>query len=127
MNVVDKWHKYVEFLDATLLDEIIDKDAVFFSPVVHSAQRGEKIVKKYLSTAMALLNNGTFVYTHETIQNGVAVLEFELEMDGVFINGVDIIHFNDLGKITEFKVMVRPLQGIMMLKELMAKSLSAPT
>ena len=95
------------------LDEILAPDCVFLSPVVHTPQEGRDITKLYLTGAANVLGS-QFRYVKEVITERHAVLEFECEVDGIQVNGVDIMTFDDAGKISEFKVMVRPLKAINM-------------
>lgn len=94
------------------LDSLVAEDAVFLSPAVHTPQQGKALVLKYLTAALGVLNNETFRYVGEWTGPNSAVLEFELELDGIYLNGVDIIHWNDEGRIVRFKVMIRPLKGL---------------
>lgn len=111
-TVMDRWHKVIETRDAALLNELLAPDAVFESPVVHKPQVGREITAKYLLAAFTVLNNETFHYRGRWDAENSSVLEFATEIDGVTINGVDMIHWNDAGQITSFKVMVRPLKAI---------------
>lgn len=114
MNTLARWHEIIEQGDPALLDEILADDCVFHSPVVHTPQEGRELTRLYLTGAMHVLNDG-FHYVKEVVSDRHAVLEFVCEVDGVTVNGVDIISFNEQGKIEEFKVMVRPLKAINML------------
>lgn len=105
------WHQCVKNKDPDLLDEILAEDCVFLSPVVHTPQRGGDITKLYLSGAVAVLGNN-FRYAKEVVSGSHAVLEFNCEVDDVLVNGVDIITFDEEGKICEFKVMLRPLKAV---------------
>lgn len=119
-----KWHAYVKTHDhAALWDLLHHPDAVFESPVVHTPQRGRDITFKYLCGADKVLGGPTFAYRGEWRSETGAVLEFENEIDGITINGVDIITFDDEGRITHFKVMVRPLKAINLLHRLMGEEL----
>ncbi|MEO8296504.1 MAG: nuclear transport factor 2 family protein [Burkholderiales bacterium] len=106
------WHHAVETNDLISVEDLLADDAVFQSPAVHAPQPGKALVAKYLRAAMVVLNNPTFKYTAEWRSERSAVLEFELMLDGTYLNGVDIIHWNEQGLITLFKVMVRPLKGL---------------
>jgi hypothetical protein len=53
------------------------------------------------------------------------VLEFEVKLDGITVNGVDMIKWNEAGKITEFKVMLRPLKAVNLIHQKMAVILQA--
>jgi len=112
MTALDKWYGYMKPHDRAALWDLLDPDAVFESPVVHTPQRGRDITFKYLSSAEQVLGGPGFVYTGEWRSDHGGVLEFEKEIDGIKINGVDIIRFDDHGRITHFKVMVRPLKAI---------------
>jgi hypothetical protein len=123
---IENWHRIVDTKDVALLDLLLAEDAVFLSPVVYTPQRGKAIVKAYLTAAMRVLNGDKFHYLGEWCGPNSAVLEFSTEVDGVEINGVDIIGWNAAGKIDHFKVMVRPLKAINHLHQLMAAQLAKP-
>jgi hypothetical protein len=112
---IKQWHAYMDTLDAATLKDLLTEDVVFESPVVHTPQAGRSITMKYLLGAAAVLNNDSFHYENEWYSDTGAVLEFVTVIDGIKVNGVDIIHWNDAGKIDHFKVMVRPLKAINML------------
>lgn len=118
------WHRVVLEKDISLLDELIADDCVFHSPVVHSPQVGKALTKMYLSAAAMVLANDTFTYVREVIGESDAVLEFTAEVQGLHINGVDMIRWNDAGEIIDFKVMVRPLKAINLLHGLMGQMLT---
>ncbi len=120
---IDAWHKLVREQDMSGLDDLLADDAVFHSPVVHTPQRGKQLVKLYLNAAAMALYNSNFAYVREVIGESDAFLEFTAELDGVHINAVDIIHWNDEGKIDDFKVMIRPLKAINLLHGMMKQML----
>ena len=118
------WFDYMmEGHDKNLLLEMLHDDVVFRSPVVHTPQEGKAITFAYLSAAGNTLGNGTFKYTRVFDCGDKAVLEFESEMDGIQVNGIDMIEWDADGKITDFKVMVRPLKGMQVVHAAMGKML----
>ncbi|WP_231701704.1 nuclear transport factor 2 family protein [Halopseudomonas salegens] len=118
------WHRIVEQQDGSGLDDLLDDDVVFHSPVVHTPQRGKAITRLYLTAAMQTLNApGHFQYLRELVDGNHAVLEFQTEIEGVLINGVDMIEWNDEGKIIDFKVMVRPLKAVNAIHQAMGQML----
>lgn len=119
------WHRLVKERDVQGLDGLLAADAVFYSPVVHTPQMGKAITKKYLTAAFHVFFNESFRYVRELSDERDAVLEFELELDGITINGVDMIRWNDAGKITEFKVMLRPLKAVNLIHQKMAAMLNS--
>ncbi|MBV9890639.1 MAG: nuclear transport factor 2 family protein [Rhizobacter sp.] len=119
------WHRLVEEQTPGGLDALLDDDAVFVSPVVHTPQRGKRLATAYLSAAFQVFFNPTFRYVREIVGPRDAMLEFETEIDGVLVNGVDIVRWNDAGRIVEFKVMIRPLKAIHVIHERMAAMLQA--
>jgi len=121
---LDKWYAYMKSHDAKALWDLLHPDAVFESPVVHTPQRGRDITFKYLTSAAKVLGGPTFKYLGEWRNDTGAVLEFENAIDGIKLNGVDIITFDAEGRITHFKVMVRPLKAINMLHQLMGEELT---
>ena len=121
---IANWHKVIEGeSDPQGLAEILRDDAVFHSPVVHTPQVGKPIVMAYLTAAGATLGNDSFTYLREVVDGDTAVLEFSTEMDGIQINGIDMITFDEEGKIIDFKVMVRPLKAINKVWEMMGAQL----
>ncbi len=123
---LDSWHDIIRSGDASALDTLIADDAVFHSPVVHTPQVGKAIVVKYLTAAAKVLLNGSFHYVREMVDERQAMLEFEVTIDDIVINGVDHICWNDNNQIIEFKVWVRPLKGMQKLPQWMAETLNVP-
>ena len=114
MNTLAIWHEMLEQGDMSRLDEVLAEDCVFLSPVVHTPQEGRELSKLYLTGAFNVFNE-SFRYVKEVVDADHAVLEFMCDVDGLQVNGVDIMTFNEEGRITEFKVMVRPLKAINLL------------
>ncbi|HXW64488.1 MAG TPA: nuclear transport factor 2 family protein [Burkholderiaceae bacterium] len=125
-HTIAKWHQVVETQDLEALDALLDEQAIFVSPIVHTPQRGRRIVAAYLAAAFQVFFNPSFRYVREIIGSNDAMLEFETEIDGIVVNGVDIVRWNDAGRIVEFKVMVRPLKAINVVHERMAATLQTP-
>jgi len=127
MTTLDRWRDYMKSHDRASLWDLLHPDAVFESPVVHTPQRGRETTFRYLASAGKVLGGSGFKYVGEWRNDNGAVLEFEREIGGIRINGVDIITFNDDGNlITHFKVMVRPLKAISLLHRLMGEQLARP-
>lgn len=120
---VHRWHAYMRDPSPEGLDAMIAEDAVFISPVVHTPQRGKPLVMKYLLAAADVLGNESFAYIGEWRAERSAILEFEVTVKDVQINGIDMVWWNEAGLITRFKVMVRPLKAISMLHAMMAAEL----
>jgi ketosteroid isomerase-like protein len=122
---IKTWHRLVEERDVPGLDALLADDVVFHSPVVHTPQVGKAITKKYLAAAFQVFFNESFRYVRELQGERDAVLEFEVKLDGITVNGVDMIKWNDAGKIAEFKVMLRPLKAVNLIHQKMAEILLA--
>jgi len=125
MSALETWHRLVRARDPSGLDALLAEDAVFHSPVVHTPQRGRKLTAMYLGAAFRIFCNPTFRYVREIVGPADAMLEFETEIDGILVNGVDIIRWNEGGQITDFKVMLRPLKAINLIHQKMAAMLQA--
>ena len=138
-GVIERWHQNLRGELPGGLDELLDDDVVFYSPVVFTPQQGKDVTKLYLGAAFSTLaapsastadagdSGPRFRYTKEVLAGDTAVLEFETTVGGKYVNGVDIIRCNAHGRIVEFKVMVRPLQAINMLHEQMRLTLESMT
>lgn len=122
---LETWHRLVRTQDPLGLDALLAEDAVFYSPVVHTPQRGKKLAAGYLSAAFHVFFNPSFRYVREIVGASDAMLEFETVVDGILVNGVDLIKWNDAGRIVEFKVMLRPLKAINVIHQKMAAMLQS--
>lgn len=123
IDTLRKWHEFVRNRSAQALDELLGDDVVFHSPVVHTPQAGKAITAKYLLAALKIFGNETFRYVREISGSHDAVLEFMLELDGIAINGVDMIRWNEEGRIVDFKVMLRPLKAVNLIHAKMGEML----
>lgn len=121
---LETWHRLVRTHDPSGLDALLADDVVFYSPVVHTPQRGRQLASMYLSAAFHVFFNPSFRYVREIVGPADAMLEFETEIDGILVNGVDLIKWNDSAQIVEFKVMLRPLKAINLIHQRMAAMLS---
>ena len=137
MNVIEKWHDIMKNPGPNItekLDDLLHDDVIFYSPVVFTPQKGKEITKLYLSAAGGVFSSNKdkeqskpeeskFRYTKELIHDNHACLEFETEINSIYVNGIDLITWNDENKITEFKVLVRPLQAVNTLHQMMGEML----
>ncbi len=111
-HAIQRWLQIIEEHRPDLIDELLAEDAVFYSPAVFTPQEGRLKSAKYLRAAERMFADTNFRYIEHWYGEGSAVLEFVAELDGVHIDGVDIIHWNSSNKIVSFKVMIRPLRGL---------------
>jgi ketosteroid isomerase-like protein len=123
INPVAAWHQITRTRDVRGLDAFLADDVVFYSPVVHTPQVGKAIATKYLAAAFHVFFNETFHYVRELTSDRDSVLEFNLELEGIKVNGVDMLKWNDAGKIVEFKVMLRPLKAVNLIHQKMGAAL----
>jgi hypothetical protein len=114
MNTLALWHDMVSKRELGRLGELLAEDCVFISPIVHTPQQGRELTQLYLTSALNVFNE-SFQYVKEVVAEQHAVLEFTCEVDGIVVNGVDIMTFDEAGRIVEFKVMVRPLKAVNLL------------
>ena len=125
VNTLASWHQLVEGRNVNGLDSLLSEKVVFYSPVVHTPQIGKAVTTQYLTAAFHVFFNESFRYVREIVGNRDAVLEFQVDIDGISVNGVDMIKWDDDGKIVEFKVMIRPLKAINLIHQKMAAMLQA--
>jgi hypothetical protein len=137
MSAIEKWHDIMKSGGSNAkekLDNLIHDDVVFYSPVVFTPQKGKEITKLYLAAASGVFSTdqktpnsekkeSKFKYVKEVVTGNTACLEFETEMNGIYVNGIDLISWDDEDKITEFKVLIRPLQAVNTIHEMMGKML----
>ena len=139
-DVVTRWHAYMRGELPGGLDELLDDDVVFYSPIVFTPQRGKQLTSLYLQAASQTFGGdsedrdgsgrdgeGRFHYTKTVLGDDTAMLEFETTMRGKYVNGIDIIRCNDRDRIVEFRVMIRPLQAVNLVHEEMKAMLESMT
>lgn len=119
------WHELVRTRNAKGLDALLADQVVFHSPVVHTPQVGKAATLQYLSAAFHVFFNPSFRYVREVVGDRDAVLEFQVEIEGISVNGVDMIRWDEEGRIVDFKVMIRPLKAINLIHQKMAAMLQA--
>jgi len=119
MEVLEKWHQAVEKSGLKLLKSILDNNAVFYSPLLFNPKKGKSQVSGFLMAAAKMFHGNDFHYVKEIIGSNDAMLEFNATIDGILIDGVDIITWNEKGKITVFKVMIRPFSAVQKVGEKM--------
>lgn len=124
---LERWHEVVRTRNPAQLNQLLAEDATFHSPVLFRPQQGRDLVALYLTGAMHVIANPAFRYVREVREDNNAVLEFETEIDGIHVNGVDIITFDEQGLISDFKVMLRPLKALTVVQEHMAQLLEQMT
>ena len=123
IDTLAHWHQIVAARDAKDLATLLADDVVFHSPVVHTPQTGKSITTLYLTAALPVFGNDSFRYVREVVGERDAVLDFQVEIDGISVNGVDMIKWDGDGRIVEFKVMLRPLKAVNLIHQKMAAML----
>jgi hypothetical protein len=123
IDTIATWHRLLATRDVGGLDALLADDAVFHSPVVHAPQVGKALAQRYLAAAFGVFGNDSFHYVRELLGDRDAVLEFQVEIDGIVVNGVDMIRWNEDGRIVDFKVMIRPLKAMNLIHQKMAAML----
>ncbi|OFJ53994.1 nuclear transport factor 2 family protein [Mycolicibacterium grossiae] len=124
-SVIDRWHAFIDGgHDPDVLIDLLAEDAVFYSPAIFSPQKGREKTAMYLRAAAKLFGDTDFHYEKQWIGERSAVLEFAATVDGTYVNGVDMIQWNDDDEIIEFKVMLRPFKGLQLVMGKMAELLA---
>ena len=124
-SLIKKWHKVIETDNLELLNDIIADNAIFSSPVVFKPMEGKEITMMDLNAAGESFNREKFEYTKEIHDGMNSVLEFETYIDEISVNGVDMIEWNEDGKICNFKVMIRPFKAVQKVQEKMIEALES--
>ena len=124
-DALTRWHQLVEGRNTDGLDSLLSDEVVFYSPVVHTPQVGKAIAKQYLAAAFHVFGNESFRYVREIAGDRDAGLEFQVEIEGISVNGVDMLKWDEAGQIVELKVMLRPLKAVNLIHQKMAAMLQA--
>ncbi len=121
---IPRWHELVKSYDIAIFDDIFHEDCVFYSPLVFQPKEGKALTKQFLSAAARMFKEAEqFTYVKEVMEDNSAVLVFHSKIDGIFVEGIDMITWDEQGLITEFKVFIRPMKGIMKVAATMQKQL----
>jgi hypothetical protein len=126
-NTIATWHQLIKEKNTQNIPTILADNVVMHSPIVHKPIEGKKIVTLYLRAAFHTFVTEKFTYIRELSNDSTAILEFTTEIDGIFVNGVDMISWDETGLITDFKVMVRPLKAVNLIHQKMGEMLNQLT
>jgi SnoaL-like domain len=121
--VIERWISVIEHGRTDDLDALVADEAVFFSPAVFTPQEGRDKTLMYLKAAVKAFGHSDFHYIDHWYNERSAILEFEATIDGIYVNGIDLIHWNDDEQIVSFKVMLRPLKALQTIMPAMAELL----
>jgi len=125
IHTIEAWRQLVASRDAAGVEPLLAEDVVFHSPIVDTPQVGKAVTRQFLAAAFDVFSKGSFRYVREVVGEHDAVLEFLVEIDGVSVNGVDMIQWNDEGQIVDFKVMLRTLKAVKVMHQKIAALLQA--
>jgi len=123
LDPLQEWHRIVAARDAPAIPALLAEDVTFHSPIVHTPQRGRLVTTGYLGAALQVFGQDSFRYVREFRGVQCAVLEFSVEIDGIQVNGVDMIAWNEAGLVVDFKVLLRPLKAVNLIHQKMAQAL----
>ena len=118
------WHALLSRNAMEELDPLLSDRIVFRSPVAHTPYPGRAAIKLVLKTVNTVFQNFTYHRTFATGDGRSVVLEFSAEVDGKALKGIDMLRFDEAGRIEEFEVMVRPMSGLHALAEAMGARLA---
>ena len=122
-NGLHTWYEFIQTRDLNKLDEFLADDVILYSPVVFTPIEGKFFVKMYLMAAEQIIANDQFEYVRELSSENDAFLEFKTTIDGITVEGVDMIRFNEQGQVQSLKVMLRPLKAVNKVHEKMGEFL----
>jgi hypothetical protein len=115
------WFKAIEARDMDIIKPILAEDIVFYSPAFWKPKEGKEVALIILKTVESIFEN--FTYTKQWVDGNEIILEFSAEVAGKNVKGIDRITLNEQGEAIEFEVMVRPLNGLMLLAQNMGEKL----
>ncbi|PAU63892.1 polyketide cyclase [Pseudomonas sp. PIC25] len=119
------WHGMIDRRDLSALPELLAESVVFRSPMAHTPYPGAAVVSTILNTVLQVFEDFRYHRQLATADGLSVVLEFSARVNGRELKGIDMIRFDEQGKIVEFEVMVRPMSGLQALGEEMGRRLGA--
>lgn len=123
-QAIARWHQMLETRDMAILSELLDDDVVFRSPVAFNPYPGKQVVFFILSNVIQIFENFTYHRTFYSDDGVNVVLEFSANIAEKTLKGIDMIRFNEHGKIIDFEVMIRPKSGLEALAALMGQRMA---
>jgi len=119
-----QWHALMHNNDLRSLPQLLHPQAVFRSPMAYKPYVGAPMVSLILNTVSKVFVD--FAYHRELASaDGLnVVLEFSAKVGGRELKGIDMIRFDEAGKIIDFEVMIRPMSGLQALGEEMGRRLA---
>ena len=123
-EALGSWHAMIAAGDLGQLPELLHPQALFRSPMAFKPYAGAPMVNLILNTVLKVFED--FAYHRELASpDGLSlVLEFSAKVGERELKGIDMIRFDEEGKIVEFEVMIRPMSGLQALGEEMARRLA---
>lgn len=122
---LNRWHDMIRTGNLKALPDLLDPQAVFRSPMAHTPYPGAPVVSMILNTVFNVFEDFKYHRELATADGLNVVLEFSAKVGAKELKGIDMIRFDEHGKIVEFEVMVRPLSGLQALGEEMGRRLGA--
>ena len=122
---LNRWHEMIRTGDLSALPALLDANAVFRSPMAHTPYPGAQVVAMILNTVFEVFEDFEYHRELATADGLNVILEFSAKVGAKELKGIDMIRFDERGKIVEFEVMVRPLSGLQALGEEMGRRLGA--
>lgn len=121
---LQRWHQLIAARDLRQLPELLHPEAVFRSPMAHTPYPGAQKVNLILNTVLQVFQDFTYHRELASADGLNVVLEFSATVADRELKGIDMIRFDEAGKIVEFEVMIRPMSGLAALGEEMGRRLA---
>ncbi|MGE8624791.1 nuclear transport factor 2 family protein [Acinetobacter schindleri] len=109
---IARWHEMLQSNDMNILNELLADEVVFRSPVAFNPYSGKPVVFFILTNVIQVFENFTYHRTFYSEDGNHVVLEFSANVGDKKLKGIDMIQFNDEGKMIDFEVMIRPKSGL---------------
>lgn len=122
---IARWHEMLQGNDMNILNELLADEVVFRSPVAFNPYSGKPVVFFILTNVIQVFENFTYHRTFYSEDGNHVVLEFSANVGDKKLKGIDMIQFNDEGKIIDFEVMIRPKSGLEALAAQMGQRMMA--
>lgn len=122
---IDALRRAILAKDVAAVSAHLDEDVVFRSPAVHTPYEGRAATMQVLRAAMVVLTE--FTYVDQFVDGRGGVLRFHAIVHDLEVDGIDMVTFDDRGRVTQFTVMVRPLSALQAVTAAMGAELQHQT
>jgi len=119
---LEKWHRIVAERDLEGLGGVLAEDVQMGAPPYFGKLSGHELVAHLLGIILHTI--GGFRYHREWVKDNELALEFTGQVDGLDLQGIDLITLDREGRLVNLDVLIRPLNALEALRDRVAPQMA---